>query len=81
MTQCYVFVCVCVLQLPQWLGEGVQLPCKFWAVRLQNGLDQRIMEHVIITPAIDLLDEERQSQVHTILVRRVLHSSLSLSSS
>ena len=39
------------------------MTCKFWAVQLQNGTDQRVLEHVIITPVMDLLDEEMKSQV------------------
>ena len=53
------------MQLPPSLGEDVQIACKFWAVRLHNGTDQRILEHVIISPVISLLDEELKSQVYT----------------
>ncbi|CAI8020658.1 Leucine-rich repeat serine/threonine-protein kinase 1 [Geodia barretti] len=48
-------------QLPQFLSDKVQIPCKFWAVRFQNGTDQRLLEHVIITPVMDLLKEDHKS--------------------
>lgn len=60
-----------ILQLPESLYDDlkIDLPtCKFWAVRFENGMDQRVMEHILITPIMDLLDDDMKSQVYSYLV-------------
>ena len=62
-------MCVLSLQLPLSLSGDVQedtalLACKFWPVQFENGLDQRIIEHILVAPIMDLLDEDMKLQVH-----------------
>ena len=58
-----------LLQLPATLCDGIRfnsLVCKFWPVRFENGMDQRVMEHIVIGPVMDMLDEDMKSRVHTV---------------
>ena len=61
---------IALMQLPQFLSDNVQIPCKFWAVRFQSGTDQRLLEHVIITPVMDLLNEDHKSLVCEVVSKK-----------
>ena len=53
------------IQLPSSLlaDQTLQRQCRFWPVRFANGMDQRVMEHIIVAPIMKSLDENLKSKV------------------